>query len=234
MNIEHALRKVAAPELNAVYTVPLRPGIDCGWFCREHTLHTKVLCALLGVTADIRFGDFSVIVPPGNITSGHEGNGHVWCGLDGVLPVDLSMTFAKTNLGHFPQLTAPVWGLGQNGHFLLSYRRRSESIPPQSSPCQVVFTEHKIVEFSARDLTHDPYLLLHTPDPTEPKNWDALFGRDIYAKITWHCFLLATNKVAPLRQRLTAPQLVRRISTNYSTAKAAILSRLDEIADGEH
>ena len=233
MNVRHTLRAVIAPELNRIYTGPpyqKTPGgeVDCGWSCREHALHVRVLCALLGLSADVRLGEFDLKSPDVVETqSGTAGDGHAWCRVKSTLPVDLSMTFRFFAAGAGPQLYAPVFGLGRNGDYMLSYRLRDEAAPVEAADVHhITYTEHQILAFTPEELTNQPYLLIHSPDPNDHQNWDALFGQDLYAGITWHCFLLATGGGKSIPSKLSAGKAAKWIVSTYPNAVRDICAML--------
>ena len=232
MNIRHTLRTIVAPELNLFYTVPpFKHGntVDCGWFCREHALHVKVVCALLGISADIRLGEFHLTSPDVPLTfSGESGDGHAWCRVKATVPVDLSMTFKLYAAGGAgPQLYAPVFGTGRNGDYVVSYHRFDEATPPSPAhPHHIVFREHELINHSAEALSQNPYLLVHAPDPTNDLNWDALYGPEIYGQISFHCFSVATRRAKSLCGRISAIEAPKWIASQYPAALADILSML--------
>ena len=229
MTILETLRRKIAPELNLLYTVPphsVGDIIDCGWSCREHALHVRVLCALFGVSGDLCFGEFmvdSAFLP--RITSGGAGDCHAWCRVKDVIPVDLSMTFA--HYGIKPQLDGPVFGAGKNGDYAIVYRRAEEPLGqrPQVPHC-IIFREHKTVDHAPDALTQNPYLFIYPPAHSNQTNWDAMFGPEIYARITAHCFAVATRKANPLSRAMNSQGAIRWISNNYPSATNEIISKL--------
>jgi hypothetical protein len=202
--------------------------VDCGWFCREHALHVKVLCAMLGISADIRLGEFHLNSPDVLPTfSGESGDGHAWCRVKSTVPVDLSMTFKLYAAGAGPQLYAPVFGAGRNGDYIVSYHRFDESAPESPPhPHHIVFREHEVIDHAAEALSQNPYLLLYAPDPTDDLNWDGLYGPEIYARISFHCFAVATRRTRPLSGRISAIEAPKWIAKQYPTALADIRSIL--------
>jgi hypothetical protein len=207
VTIFETLRSIAS-ELNLIYTTPpIRwedGGFDCGWFCREHALHTKLLCATLNIDSDILLGDFEVHAAGLNsVTSGSEGVGHAWCRVKSTVPVDLSMTFfhfAGDGLG--PQLDKPVIGSGRNGDFVVRYERQNKTPiggAITTAPAAVIFRESSTVRCTSQELLADPFQFL-LPPRAGGQSWSELFGDEIYAKVTAHCVEVAKGRVRPLRR----------------------------------
>ena len=231
MTIFEALRSVAT-DLNLLYTTPPIKwedgGFDCGWFCREHALHTTLLCASLGIDSEIFLGDFEVHAAGlTSVCSGNDGVGHAWCRVKSTVPVDLSMTFfhfAGGGLG--PQLCKPVMGVGRNGDFWVLYQRKNEQgIEGQmtNAPAIVIFQESAPVPYTHHELLADPFKFLLPPRPGG-QSWSELFGDDIYAKVTAHCIEVANRRVKPLSRKHDSRSAIRWIAANYSNA-ADVLQR---------
>jgi hypothetical protein len=230
VNIRHALRTVVAPELNFLYTVPPfqhHGGItDCGWYCREHALHLRVLCAMLGVDADVRLGEFHLRCSIGRADSGESGDGHAWCRVKSTLPVDLSMTLELYWGTAGPQLYRSVFGTGHNGDYAIGYHRFDEPEPVTSHPNYIVFREHSRVDHSADSLIRNPYSFLNAPDTTNPKSWEVLYGFEIYARITMHCFTVLTARGKSIPKTLSQGDAARWVNRRYPNAVDAVLAEL--------
>lgn len=230
MSVLRTLRTTVAPELNHLYTVPPfiagDGGMDCGWYCREHALHTFFVAGLLGADADIRTGDFSVespVVP--RLTSLGDTADHSWCSVGGVVPVDLSMTFA--NFGEGPQLAAAIIGEGANGAWCITYAEHESVLQHHNSSRNVIFfIERKVEPHDAESLLGNPYLFIFPPRAGDTASWHVLYGQDIYAKISWHCYLLAKGEAKNTRSRLDPNAAVRWISAAYPDARAGVAQRL--------
>jgi hypothetical protein len=217
MDIKSTFGKRLAPELNHLYTVPpfrgADGGSDCGWYCREHAVHTYVVAKLLGLDADIRRGDY-LIRPkdqPTILSIGDEGD-HAWCRIGNSLPVDLSMTFRY--FGDGPQLGMPVCKLGANGAFDLRYTK-SDAAALAAPEGVVYFVEREIITISAWDLVVDPYLFIYDPVLEDVHSWHNVFGPDIYAAISLHCFRVATGHAKTTRNRLSPFDSPRWIHETY-------------------
>jgi hypothetical protein len=187
---------------------------------------------MLGISADIRLGEFHLYSPLVVPTfSGEAGDGHAWCRVKSTIPVDLSMTFEHYAAGDGPQLDGPVLGTGRNGAYIIQYHVVDEPEPePPAHPNRIVFREHARLSYTASSLTRDPYLLLHAADPTSPTNWDALYGPEIYARISYHCFRLATLRANPIPTGMTAREAPKWITSQYPTALDDVLSQLGDSA----
>ena len=96
MDFIKGLIEKVKPELNHIYTEKpslTAEGGDFGWFCREHALHLYGVATLLGKNAEICVGDVLLRRPQGApFHSIGVPSGHAWCCLDGLDPVDVSLT----------------------------------------------------------------------------------------------------------------------------------------------
>lgn len=229
MSVPKILRERIAPELNHLYTVPPFPtpgGIESGWHSREHALHAFFAARLLGSTADLRSGDFAVLsrlIPP--VTSIGTENGHGWCNVGGLVPFDASMTFQF--YGRAPQLRTPICGEGSNGDWEVRYARDEALLDEKvQSGNEILFIERRIHDDTEASLLENPFLFLPSPGPADRTSLSALFGPDIYAKISLHCFQCASDDAKSLRHRLARPQAIVWIAENYPAPEARILKQL--------
>jgi hypothetical protein len=96
MRFADLLKTKVKPELNHIYTEKpfyVYGGSDMGWFCREHAMHLFVLARLAKLTSNICLGDFLIKTAEGDpITSINDDSDHAWCSVDGVRPIDISLT----------------------------------------------------------------------------------------------------------------------------------------------
>jgi len=218
MNLQTTLCRFIAPELNHLYTVPphMTDGyIDCGWSCREHALHLYTLCVALGIQCEVCLGEFVVHSPAVPLTSsGGLGDAHAWCRLNRACPVDLSMTF--WHYGNGPQLKAPVFGIGVNGEYLITYRNSAdEKTKRPQHPHVIVFHEFTRRKFKTTALLADPYELLIRPRENDDLSWHVLFGPSIYGKISLHCLRIAQRRTTSINRNMNAKEAVRWICQNY-------------------
>ena len=227
MSVLKTLRERVAPELNHLYTMAPSEiaggGVDFGWRSREHALHAFFVARMFGAEAEIARGDIAVIsrfVPP--LTTMGSSNDHAWCVINGVAPVDLSLTFF--HYGNAPQLHAPVVGEGRNGNWQIEYAddesALDESVQQRND---VLYIEKALAAETEAQLLEDPYLLLPSPKSDEPAGWHALHGPAVYAKITLHCFACAAGRAKSIRQRLPRAEAVAWIAQNYPDAEKEIL-----------
>jgi hypothetical protein len=230
MTILKTLRDVVAPELNHLYTVPpfqTASGLDLGWYCREHAVHTLLIAQLFGADADIRTGDFTILSPHVPTTSSiGSGADHSWCSVSGVAPIDLSMTFAQ--FGGGPQLRSAIIGEGKNGDWVIKYAEHESAIyHHQQSSTEVFLVERKVEPYKAEDLLQNPYCFIFPPRNGDESSWHVLYGQQIYAKITLHCFSVASGAAKPVRLRFSSVEAVRWISTNYADAAEQIRNNIE-------
>lgn len=230
MNIIATLRHKIAPELNHLYTVPpfIAPdgGNDCGWYCREHALHVLFVASLFGATCDVRHGDFLVCATPHIlITSLDSGAGHTWCSVNGVTPLDLSMTFRFYAPG--PRLRAPVAGTGRNGPYTIAYADNDKAARACEHPGMVHYVEREVDQLSLLALVSDPYALIHARIVDDPQSWHRIYGPEIYAKISLHCYRIATRETKPLHRSYNPIEAARWISEHYPDASQDLSARLE-------
>ncbi|MSU50979.1 MAG: hypothetical protein EXS37_18120 [Opitutus sp.] len=230
MSVLKTLRETIAPELNHLYVVPPSEAsgkLDFGWHDREHALHAFLVARMFGAPADIRTGDFAVLsrfVPA--LTSLGGDQGHAWCNINDVTPVDLSLTFQ--HYGAVPQLRSAIVGEGRNGDWEVQYAE-DESLLDEDVPNrnEILFIEKKIHEETAAELVANPQLFLPPPRVEDSAIWSTLHGTSIYAKITLHCFECATGSSKSVRNRLAAAPAVAWIAANYPDAESRILAELE-------
>jgi hypothetical protein len=232
MSVLKTLRERVAPELNHLYVVPpseTAGGLDFGWHAREHALHAFFVARLFGASAEICSGDFAVLsrfVPP--LTSMGRDDDHAWCSISGVAPVDLSMTFK--HYGTAPQLRSPIVGEGANGDWNVEYAYDESPLDENvQNRNEIIFIEKKVRDETEAALLSDPYLLLRPPKTDDAAGWHTLYGPEIYAKISLHCFGCATGAKS-VRHRLTGEKAVAWIAENYPQAQAEILKQLHQRA----
>jgi hypothetical protein len=138
------------------------------------------------------------------------------------------MTFELYAAGAGPQLDGRVFGSGRNGDYVIQYHLVDQPEPDvPTHPNYILFREHSLLGHSASSLTQNPYLFLHEPDRTSPTNWDALYGSEIYAQISYHCFCVATRQAKPIPAGMAPVDAPKWISNQYPSAVDDILSLLD-------
>lgn len=229
MTVLKVLRQKIAPELNLLYVDPpasTSAGWDCGWHGREHAFHAYFVARLFGAEADLRSGDFAVLsrfVPP--LTTLERDAKHAWCSINGLTPVDLSMTFAFFD--RVPQLRSVITGEGPNGDWHVRYAE-DESILDESfeSENEILFIERQLHAEPAAALLEDPYLFLPRASGNNPHDWAGLHGPDIHAKISLHCFRCANGDARSIRNSETRESAVAWIAGNYPDPKATLLELL--------
>jgi hypothetical protein len=229
MNFEAALERVIKPELNAIYVEPpfmADGGSDCGWFCREHALHTYILANMFHRRASIKTGDFVLHSEKGTgITSINSGADHAWCEIDGVMPVDLSMTFSYFK-GEFPYLPI-VYGAKPSGKFDVRYFLSDEDLVNDSGAGSfaISYIERQTITPDVNQLLKSPYQFLYQP-PLGSEKWTEIHGDEIFSQTTVHLVRLAKEQLKPLCRSRSAKQVLKFIKSHYPNATCEILSSL--------
>lgn len=229
MTVVKTLRQTVAPELNHLYTIPpfaTDTGMDCGWFSREHALHTFFVCRLAGAAAELRTGDFAVLsqaMPP--LTSIDSGAEHAWCSVEDVVPVDLSLTFVF--LGRVPQLKAPIAGAGPNGEWEVRYAKDDSLLDENvQKGNEILYIERKFHLHTEAALLENPYVFLDPPRIGDTQSWHALYGPDIYAKISLHCHRCSVDPAVSVCNRFPRAQAMAWIAENYPAPETQIITQL--------
>jgi hypothetical protein len=220
-------------ELNTIYTE--RPfntpgGLDYGWFCREHALHTYTLLKLLGHPAEVCFGWVTLQDATGRIVVSctDSDTAHAWCHADGIGPIDLSIAMRHIQ----PSLVKHefVVGLQSTNGGTIVYETTPSSYDAQMKQCssnpRLSYLERKRSMLTLPSLVRDPSLLLIKPPDGGPASHH---GPDIFNAISIHCFKLFSGVTSPLfPHRLTLSQRLEIISTQNPRAAEEVM----EIADG--
>ena len=197
-------------ELNGLYSVPpfdTDSGLDFGWFCREHALHLYLLSCVLGARPEIVIGDICISYRDELVSTFGDSGEHVWCSVDDICPVDLSVTLRF--IDGFPDLTV-VYGensLKDTPYHLIYHNEPLLEHPEiDSERPAVVYAEHVRFELDPVDLLEVPYCFLREPPPGRQRLTDTV-GVDIFSKITYHCLQLYKSEVTsggvfPMRRTL--------------------------------
>lgn len=229
MSVLKTLRDVVAPELNHLYTTApseTPAGLDCGWHGREHALHAFFVARMFGAAADLRTGDYAVLsphLPP--LTSVEKTFDHTWCCINGVAPVDLSLTLK--HFGPVPQTRTAIIGEGRNGDWQVQYAD-DEAVLDEGfgHTNEIIFIERETHAHPEDALLQNPYLILPPARLDDAGNWHALYGPGIYAKITLHCHACAIRAAKSIRTRMTRDEAVAWIAENYPEPENQIAKHL--------
>ena len=217
------------PELNHIYTerpFEVQSGLDLGWFCREHALHLYGLAKLLGAETEICVGDFIVRKAGGNIFSSvRDQSDHAWCRVDGVDPVDVSLTLKHI----FPNLQDVRLIYGDNAELASpALVRYFEDIADdvfldsgRDIDLFIGYNEKNRHSFDLIDLLENPFQFLFGPPPGI-RNFADLHGDDVFFAITFHCYRLMTEEINPLFRHYNSLESVRRIMRYNPDAKERI------------
>ena len=229
MSVLKTLRERVARELNHLYTTPpaeTKAGLDCGWHGREHALHTYFVARMFGADAQLCIGDFAVLsrfLPP--LTTLEREMDHAWCSVNGVVPVDLSLTFAL--YGNAPQLRSPIVGEGRNGDWEIHYSEDESAMDESfSQQNEILYVENELVEATPAALLQNPRAFVPAPASDAAPGWRSQLGPEIYAQISLHCFQVASGRAANVRHRLNRDDAIAWIAANYPNAADEIRKRL--------
>ncbi len=219
------------PELNLLYTVPpFKAGkvIDCGWYCREHAFHCFILAKMLKLSTSIVKGDFIVHTDTGltDLCSLDCTNDHTWCQIEGVCPVDLSVTFRFFGGGQIivgPQLEGAVLGDGKNGDFIVTYTTDEEAFRRQVAKPELKtwfgLLERQRLNLGIDCLLDYPFIFLHRP----PKDgWAEIHGANIFSKISLHLYKVFKGETKPLSRNHSPDSALNAIKTRYGAATQKI------------
>ena len=229
MDLIKGLTEKVKPELNHIYTGrPLSAlvGMDLGWFCREHALHLYGLARLLGRKVEICVGDFVLRRPGGDsITSIGDADDHAWCCIDGIAPVDVSLTLkhiykdlldVKLIYGECSDVWAP---------FHLRYRvnELDDVFREQmnSDDLLIGYNEKNRCHYDLLELLTNPFQFLLRPPPGMP-TFPEVHGDDVFFAITYHCYRLLAEDIKPLSKYRDPKETIRGIMKFNSDAKKRI------------
>jgi hypothetical protein len=227
MQLRNILERRVKPELNTIYTEPpfiANGGYDCGWFCREHALHTYVLALILGRRVTIKIGDFTIHSATSEaLTSVDSGADHAWCEIDGAVPIDLSMTFVHFK-GQFPNLSF-LYGTGSIGPFTSRYFTRNDDFMHDGAEgtFAISLLERQSVSPPLADILHEPYSFLQPPPVGAPR-WTEIHGPDIFSKTSLHIYKLALGHIEPVSRSRSAKEVLKFIKSRYPNATNQIIS----------
>lgn len=192
-------------ELNHLYTEPFTVD-DAGLFCREHALHLQGVATALGRTVEICTGMFGLRIP-GKITNAMTNTeaDHAWCRVDGIAPVDVSMTIRGIPFDR--QDVRLVYGDDSSllSGFALQYHGRCSAQELEAmlaaSPADVlIYSQHMIDHRGPLELHADPFGFLLPPAPGCP-SIDQLYGAHIFFAVTLHCFQVARGAAKSVTYR---------------------------------
>lgn len=213
----------ARAELNHIYTE--RPmvrseGMDAGWFCREHAMHSYFLLRLFGDQHPaIEVGHYAVQFDGNGFTSHDSGSDHAWCTAASKSPIDLSISF-RFHEG-YPQLTKPVIGEGLNQPYkIVCFRDEVEFSTAMDAPAAA-----PAILYLPLTEVLDPDGLLEHPDSflfdSGPECWLRKYGAEAFARVTLHVFKVAMSRTKSLTD-LSPLKAFSQIRSGYSAARLEI------------
>ena len=236
MGISRILNSDVKNEMNTLYTEPMflcpDGGLDFGLFCREHAYHTHLLIRLAGISSAIKIGHFFIRTSDG-ITNCSLGSGadHAWCASRKIFPIDLSMTFHLAP--DYPELAMPLIDQGQNGPYTVRYFTDGETFlkntKQNTGPSCIYYYEQNTFSVSEEKLLRDPFCFL-LPPAVPGCSWADIYGKDIFAKITFHLHKIALGHIKPLYNHYNSKQIVKFIRSKYSATIPKLMKELEEKA----
>ena len=153
---------------------------------------------------------------------------HGWCVVNGVAPVDLSLTFQHFNQA--PQLRARSWAKAAmvTGKCTTprTKRRSTKGFQDQN---EILFIAKETTTAAATELIDNPYLYLPSPNAQEIDRWQMLYGGGICAKISLHCYRCANGEAKSVRQKLNREEAVKWIHENYTDAVEQLRTKLNSL-----
>jgi hypothetical protein len=229
------LRLKIKPELNVIYhrrPFVTKKGLDLGWYCREHAFHLYLVSRLLGHQTKICVGDFWLSLPEKRVrisSSGTEGD-HAWCSINGVSPVDISVTlkYASKNTPDIPLVygCSPANGSTCRIESLTDLSVGTSAFK-QTENNLLTYHEKKTLAFDPISLLEEPYQFLHPPSVAQ-LSFPGVYGSDVFYRISYHCYRIATGEALPLHPyrnwRNITPAIVR-FNENAKKEVLALLGR---------
>ena len=224
----------AKAALNHLYTVPPRHfsdgGWDAGWFCREHALHVCALAEMLGHRAELCGGELVLDLPADSyrLAMVSTGADHFWCKVDGLAPIDASLTLRLLD-----DITQPDVAL------------IAPDCPEQRSGIELRYTHRMGIDNIARRMNGNAGPLLHyNLQSAHRPNYGALldapysflirssptlldlFGADVFFAITAYLYRLGCAEVEAIDPTLHWTEAMRRVVQEHADARPFVLSKL--------
>ncbi len=222
MSVLKVLRERVAPELNYLYTTPpadTAAGPDCGWHGPEIALHTFLVARMFGAEAELCRGDYAVLsrfLPP--LTTLERDTKHAWVNVNGVAPVDLSLTFEL--FGQAPQLRSAIVGEGRNGDWDVQYTDDEAAMDENfSNANEILYIEREVVAQTAEELLEQPGAFL-SGEPLA-----ATLG-----PVTLHVFNCAAGRAKSVRSQGDRATALAAIAVQYPDAVAQVRKLLADAA----
>ena len=224
------LLQIAKRELNHLYTEPpseRNGGLDEGWFCREHAYHTHFLLRMFGHDSTIEVGHFAIRSGASlNFTSYGTDADHAWCRMGEFAPIDLSMNLEfRPNM---PQLTGAIMGdASSNGHYSIHYFGQEAAFEAWlDSPIQgpaIGFFPQPFADTDDATLLDNPASFFL---PSGENGWMALYGAEVFCRITMHIYKVVSGQVPPLSDRFESRIAFQHIRKNYKASRRKIANLL--------
>ncbi|HBG92653.1 MAG: hypothetical protein A3J81_02155 [Nitrospirae bacterium RIFOXYB2_FULL_43_5] len=207
MSFSELLKVKVKPELNHIYTEKPRyvhGGNDVGWFCREHAIHLFALARLAKLASSICLGDFIIrtaeVAP---ISSISDDSDHAWCAIDGITPVDLSITlkYLSPTSPDVPMVYGSNSSLSSPYTILHFQNIDDKVIIDACSKLQrvIAYRQREVLDFDPVELLNHPFEFLFPPPPGYPTLTET-FGDDFFFRITYHCYKLLFENSKPFFQ----------------------------------
>lgn len=203
-------------------------GWDWGWFCREHALLAAVISELSGFKAKIVIGDYAIVSSQAMATSFEPGSDHAWNIVNGVAPIDISLSVRRFVHGDDVTLVCPGHPLHRAGFDVIcsaSIDLRSVRRLQSSQRKIIAYRESLRIEGGALELLRDPYSVLYQPPAGCPTFTEA-YGQDALHAIAWHALLLKRGARTSLREGRSPDEAIRAICRDLPGARSEVENQL--------
>ena len=225
---------VVKKELNNIYTEPPHDVAgrgDLGWFCREHAFHTYILGLLLNLPISLIHGHILLRSQHNTLLTLNDKSGHAWCSIaaeSGLVDLSVStqyypnmkpveLVFGSTVYpeGVYTLFESADYGTESLYALAGTYEEVAIYVPKSSATPQ------------PQNLLRKPFSYLFPPAGGAPSLTDE-FGRDIFSRITFHCYLLYMQEVESLYATRDGLRACKFIQASYPRASNELEKMLQQ------
>lgn len=223
-------------ELNALYTeqpFQTTTGMDFGWFCREHSMHTYLLLTMLNFRPKIVRGNIHIQERTEFLSTLNGDGEHYWISVEGWAPIDTSLTLhfysdkftSDAVVLGYPILPDSIFEvhISPCEEFDVVYQQCLESKP------RIIYIPSDTLCPSPMELIQHPYGFLSIPDNSPPLT-EAIHS-DIFTIITYHLYLLAKGRTSRFFTDPYRNNDWQRLVSEYSNKMDDISSALRKLSD---